>query len=299
LNEEHVLDADGYIVRETDEFGVTRDRRELFLFTADRSGPTDRLQFLVSLPNDEVSDLYSVGIVPYNSMASERRICWSNDGLDTFISFFGTDRFESHPNDPADPLNFDNWTYARYIYKFPLVWIGGIPYLNNQQMYRIPVDSARSLDWAPDGQTVVYQNRGEIYTHHIGDPLPTEISSNGRIPAWSPDLEATIAGDQCRIAFTARYSNYYNDQITVNPDGSGSVTVAGLRADVNSENCWEPVAGTRIVILASEYQRKTWSWLHDIVVIPSSGGEPVNLTTNLNRSVYKHIIAWRHGLELP
>lgn len=280
---------------------------------------------------DFFDDPAGQALVPSGYGNSEWQILnWSNDGLDTFVSFVGYDMSES----PVPPRQW-------YIYQLAIIagedgrplgpadgWplvTGRIPLPSNEDG-----SSATNHHWAPDGQTVLYQfdlgssatsgGFAALYRHSLveadlGFPA-TELWRNDRETGifgqnlgaqWSPDLDPGTDGYQGKIVFCRFRSSIERDLLTIPATAENLVGPAGTTSILSgryrgySQPRWAPLDGSQIVAREVDGSKgiDVSKYPKNIVRIQGSGGSLVKLGGNLDSLALKQIVAWRHGFEAP
>lgn len=254
------------------------NRRELYVSRIGDGGTT-RLRV-------QLTDLFQAGIAPYMNASGFLSTCWSNDNLDTFLSFVGI-----NVNDPQ----------AVTLFKVPFrVTAGNAPGIDMTRLEEIPLLDWRDYHWSPVGQTMVYQftnssNVSSLLKHSLGDPLPTTLWMNSRTssadlsPQWSP----TMATE--KVAFSRFRSTLERDVLTVNSNGGGEKVVLTARSRSYATPFWAPLDGAYLVAKETDVSKSTWKY--QLVQAPSGGGARVILTADLDSMKDKHLLAWRCGLE--
>lgn len=255
------------------------NRRELYVSQVSVGGAT-RIRV-------QLTDLFQSGIAPYMNASGFLSTCWSNDNLDTFISFVGVD--------VIDPQ-------AVTLFKVPFrVTAGNVPGIDMTQLEEFPLLAWRDYHWSPAGQTAVYQftnssNVSSLLKHSLGDPLPTTLWVNSRAssadlsPQWSPAMVTE------KVAFSRFRSTLERDVLTVNSSNGGGVKVIlTARSRSFAMPLWAPLDGAYIVAKETDVSKSTWK--HQLVQVPSGGGTRVNLTADLDSTKNKYLLAWRSGVE--
>jgi len=125
--------------------------------------------------------------------------------------------------------------------------------------------------WSPDGQMIAFvsdrNGNNDIWIAPSGGGAEHKVTSNkanNRQPRWSPDGN--------RIAFTSDMSE--TDDIYTISIEDGSIASVTRDSYDNEDPKWSPDGGR----IAYSSRRGNYYYNHDVLVVPSGGGDPTNIT---------------------
>jgi hypothetical protein len=195
---------------------------------------------------------------------------------DSFVSFVGTDGGDMEAIYVAD-VAFD---------------AAGVPALTSAAEAVVLDPDINNFDWAPNGVQVAYARSAtgncgtigcpQIYVYTVGGA--SYLLTDGSRVAWSPS--------GAKLAF--RTNGFIGDIATINPDGSGRVTIAtghaGQYITLNTPK-WSP-GSTHLI-----YHRSGgWgSNVSEVYRTSATGGGTANLTSDLPTTFVNPAVpvAWR------
>lgn len=246
-----------------------RAQRELYVFRTHYVNGVWQIQWV------QLTDLLNAGIAPRDSVS------WSNDGLDTFVSFAGHDFNQGRSFVYRAAISFSAGAMPRLAESpWPLVevspWVMGVPF-----------------HWSPDALSLVYGGQFGLSLYDL-EGTPTWIHSGGDNGVqWSPP---TVPAEQERIVFT---DGLY-DIRTTDPDGNDDTllytyTRGQSQASVDQVRSpfWSP--GGNYVVFANlipKVKGLHLTYVAKVAVVPSQGGAKTTLTDGSP-------VGWRASTPVP
>jgi hypothetical protein len=273
---------------------------ELFACRVDPEGNLQRVQLTALHPHVTIS---------HPGFHPDVHFSWSNDGMDSFVSFrgrtYGLDDAETPPElqDPSDDLvhifrlnlSGADIQAAFEQYSDPKIGIDGFTTGMIQSVLEYgdvayPMGGTLAYHhWSPNSQRLTYVMPGELWvadcssgpvTH--GDSETRKIWTECRFPQWSPDGGRIALGHDGSVW-------------TVKPDGSGATLVLGkTRSDSYAVPVWSPDSRQLAVV----YRRdKGLDPEYFVARVAASGGTATVLTKEMEPSGEKRPTGW--SMNIP
>lgn len=271
--------------------GTDEMTRELHAFKLASDGLVAH-HFLITDVTDSVVPLWYSEIMPR----------WSNDGLDSFVSFVGVDRVteETHVY-WIDITGADLEAAAVSAMPFTPATVATLnrvgPVLpNSNQLF------TRAFHWSPNGNALTYcvENQNGDDGLYVSEFDSASATWTNRLifaarslsgPNWSPD------GSTIAFTGTGPIGNGY--LYTVPPAGGpANVLVVPTQSYYTGagDQQWSPpsaTAGPQLAYLHKTYSKKNLGTpLTDVARIPASGGSAVMLTNEIAKTSQKRVWAW-------
>jgi serine/threonine protein kinase/Tol biopolymer transport system component len=137
-------------------------------------------------------------------------------------------------------------------------------------------------DWSPDGRRIVFNNRGEIQVFERDTGRTTALTA-GFQPAWSPDGSRVAFHEHLKAIHTIRLDGSDLRTLITRTNYPGVMT----SGPDYTRPLWSPDGGQILYCRSQLAVEEPDLWL-----VPANGGEPVNLTLDVDAAVP---VAWREG----